>query len=153
MGLLGNVLRGLGKVVGGAAKVVAAQATGGASDKLISAIKSRGQAKTLAAAGMTDGPRAKTMQTIALEKSLPRGTRLRAAPRPDIAQMAIKQARIRQASRRRAAQVAEALELAGVQSKRGLLDFSAMSEAWREAGQPMPWQSWIKSQPLYRLDD
>lgn len=160
MGLFGGLFKALGKVVGGAARAVASTATGGASDKFLSILKSSGKAKTLAAAGMLNNDmKARTMQTEALQKRLAKGTRhysRDAFEEGDIVKAATKAARKRLAARKRARQTAEALDLAGVSGVRqGLLDLKAMSAAWRaaekldETGKAISWKNWIKRNPLY----
>lgn len=160
MGLFGGILRGLGKVVGGAARAVASQATGGLSEKAISAFKSAGRAKSLAAANI-DGYKAKTMQTYAtLNKRLgpvraydPKSE----AFNPSLARSAARLARKRVAERKEASLVAEGLDIAGVAQKKGLLDLKAMSREWNNAGKLGPdgkaisWQNWIRLYPIYTL--
>lgn len=166
MGLFGGILHALGKVVGGAAKAVASQATGGASDKFLSLIKSKGQSKLLAAAGMTEGPKARTMQTEALvNKRDPRGfaRTFEGGDDQNIGRVALRIAAKKGAAAEQALLQKESLRLAGVtgdysgEKKAGkprlvaarMLDLRAMSRAWTAAGKPEPWQQWIKDFPLY----
>ena len=170
MGLFGSIFHVLGKLVGGAAKAVASQATGGLSDELLSQIKSKGQSKLLAAAGMTDSPKARTIQTEAminkrqpLTRYVNAGT-FEGGDSSTIGRVALRIAARKGVAAQEAALQRESLLLAGVkgdysgapQKRRAprlvvgkMLDFRSMSRAWVAAGKPEAWQRWIKDFPLY----
>ena len=168
MGLFGGILHALGKVVGGAAKAVASTATGGASDKFLSLIKSKGQSKLLAAAGMTESPKARTLQTQTMVlKRDPRGyaRTFEGGDDQNIGRVALRIAAKKGAAAEQAMLQKESLRLAGVpgdyssEKKKGggkprvvaarMLDFRAMSRAWVAANKPVTWQQWIKDFPQY----
>lgn len=146
MGLFGSILHGIGKVVGGVAKAGLNVATHGASDKLLSVLKSSGTVKKVAAQ-MTSPTAVPTLKnTIAVAKRAP----LEGAPGINALAKGIQKTndylytsgfRTRTAA---APTKAPARLVYGNQ-----LDFKAMSAAWHKAGEPSTWQEWIKKFPLY----
>lgn len=162
---LGKIVGGAAKLAGGIAKAGASELTGGLSDVALSKLKSKGNAKLLAAAGMTDSPKAKTLQTTAyLNKRLVVPPVDSPPPKASIVGSALQIARRKSAQFQQAAEEGEALRAVGLGAyatdrkpvarkarleTARMLDLRAMSRAWVAAGKPEPWQQWIKDFPLY----
>jgi len=155
MGLFGFVKKAIGKVAKSGLSVV----TKGASDKIFSALKGKGNAKAAAkqayggiTTNQTQAQIAKVAKpaksTTAVIKQAT-GVKRKAKKRKKAAADPYRSAQ-REPTRAKAPRVktAKVKKVSNRKPPKGGLNLKAMSAKWRAAGSPGTWQQWIKSNPI-----